>query len=67
MVYIFSSFPPKDFFDVAEDMNSGKSPRNRDEISCDAYVGCNLGGRSNSLPVAEPLPGIAYLEEREGY
>ena len=66
MVYCFASTPPEDFLVATEDRNSGKSLGDLDEVSCDAYSGCNLGDTENSLSITKPMLIIVELEEGQG-
>jgi len=64
MVYSFSSASLGDCSIATKDRNTGKSFGNCDEVACNAYSRCDLGGTTNSLSVTKPLLGISKLEER---
>lgn len=66
MDYSLASTPPEDCSITIEDRNIGGSFGNHDEVACNAYSRCDLGGTIDSLSVIEPLLRIVELEERQG-
>jgi len=63
VVYSLTSTPFKDCFVTIEDRNLGRILGSHDEVACDAYLVCDLGGTTNSLSVTESLLDLQSLKK----
>jgi len=66
MVYSLAFTPCENLFVTTKDRNTCESLGNRDEVACNAYSRCDLGGIVDPFSATKSLLRIAELEEGPG-